>query len=74
MILLPLHSNLQSTVYLPTPAVCVYTDAHTCIHIHKYVCVCVCVCTPHSREVPLGRADVQEVMLMIHQELFLCLT
>ena len=41
MILLPLHSNLQSTVYLPTRAVCVYTDAHTCIHIHKYVCVCV---------------------------------
>ena len=72
MILLPLHSNLQSTVSLPAPAVCVHTDAHTCTHI--YTDMCVCVCTPHSRELQLGRADVQEVMLMIHQELFLPLT
>ena len=78
MILLPLRSNLQSTVSLPVPAVCVHTDAHTCTYIYTDMCVCVCVCvcvyTPHSREVQLGRADVQEVMLMIHQELFLPLT
>ena len=74
MILLPLRSNLQSTVSLPVPAVCMHTDAHTCIHIYTDVCVCVCVCTPLSREVQLGRADVQEVMPMIHQELFLPLT
>ena len=41
MILLPLHSNLQSTVSLPAPAVCVHTDAHTCTHINTDMCVCV---------------------------------
>ena len=43
MILLPLHSNTQSTVSVPIMCVCVqlHTHAFACIQICTYVHVCV---------------------------------
>lgn len=73
MILLPLHSNTQSTVSVPIMCVCVYSCTHMHSHVYKYARVCMCVCFPHSREVQLGRAELQEVMLVIHQDVS-CLT